>query len=56
MGDHSIINAKRGLDRLFTYALIEIFAESPLEEPIHFRRQAHYEEPLEQNILPPLDY
>ncbi len=55
-GDHSTINAKRGLERLFTYAPLEIFAESPLEEPIHFRREAHYEEHLEQNILPPRDY
>ncbi len=49
---------KRGLDRLFTYALIEIFAESPLEEPIEVcqEHQEHYEEYKKQILLPPRDY
>ena len=33
-GDDFTINAKRGLDRLFTYAQPEISEESPHEEPI----------------------
>jgi hypothetical protein len=35
---------------------LKFSSESPLEEPINFRREAHYEEHLEQNILPPRDY
>jgi len=39
---------KRGLDRLFTYAPPEIFAELPLEELIEDcnELQEHYEEHL----------
>ena len=58
MGDHSTINAKRGLDHLFTYAPPEISAESPHEEPIEVcqEHQEHYEEHKKQIILPPHSY
>ena len=57
-GDHSAINAKRGLDHLFTYAPLEIFAESPHEEPIEVCQEhhEHHEEHNKQILLLPRDY